>query len=606
MKSSKKFTLNPTRFFSAALSFSFFTSLILTLPLDQASAFKKLETPKFNAPAFGFGSSPVHIPEFSSYVFRAPSVQSRFFGLSEIADYVEVDPATKQIRLLEGNILGAEKLSSTSIQTYVNQVEELLEGPLSVLEVNFKGLKLNTDKLIFREDIQFLKFDVYELEPDTEQLLEVRGAQVDFRFRDGLLYQIVNHTISAPAIAPVEHSGDEARSSVESAFNDNAKPAGKTYYEVFPQNEGYVLQPVKPYYVNTYLGEVKVSVDMTRLGFTEVKHKHLHAKAGIKGFGRSYKDDPEEVIYKNGELFTKEGTSVKTDDRGVISGHGVESSLPPFVFNEMRADIAYIKSRSKKLALKNAEAVLSSPDSSGPGDIDYYLNPWKNQSAKDHWAAYGTVYVNLSKIKTSFREIVGKDYIPWVFEPTEVNVNIAAFCNAYWDGDTLNFFQANAICANTANIGEVVIHEFGHGVDENTGGIEDDAYSEGFADLLAFSVYFNPKIGEGFYTEEPEKFIRDLSEFKSYPKDKGESHEEGLIIANTMYDLYVKLLKIENKKKARKLFRTYVYKMIKPTKTYKDVHNFLWVFERDEDRRCLINSVFHKHGLANKRPRCAA
>jgi len=63
-------------------------------------------------------------------------------------------------------------------------------------------------------------------------------------------------------------------------------------------------------------------------------------------------------------------------------------------------------------------------------------------------------------------------------------VNIASSCNAYWNGSSINFFQAGGSCPNTA-YSDVVLHEYGHGVDAVKGGILDGGYSEGFGDALA-------------------------------------------------------------------------------------------------------------------------
>jgi hypothetical protein len=65
-----------------------------------------------------------------------------------------------------------------------------------------------------------------------------------------------------------------------------------------------------------------------------------------------------------------------------------------------------------------------------------------------------------------------------------VKTNINATCNAFWDGSSLNFFRSGGGCPNTA-YSDVVMHEFGHGVDASNGGIVDGGYSEGFGDSLA-------------------------------------------------------------------------------------------------------------------------
>ena len=65
-----------------------------------------------------------------------------------------------------------------------------------------------------------------------------------------------------------------------------------------------------------------------------------------------------------------------------------------------------------------------------------------------------------------------------------INVNINSSCNAFWNGSSINFFRAGGSCPNTA-YADVVLHEYGHGIDAAKGGILDGGYSEGFGDALA-------------------------------------------------------------------------------------------------------------------------
>ena len=43
-------------------------------------------------------------------------------------------------------------------------------------------------------------------------------------------------------------------------------------------------------------------------------------------------------------------------------------------------------------------------------------------------------------------------------------------CNAGWDGAELWFVPARNGCANSGEIADLIMHEWGHGLDENTGG----------------------------------------------------------------------------------------------------------------------------------------
>ena len=73
---------------------------------------------------------------------------------------------------------------------------------------------------------------------------------------------------------------------------------------------------------------------------------------------------------------------------------------------------------------------------------------------------------------------------PTALASLPVNVNINATCNADWNGSSINFFRSGGGCPNTA-YSDVILHEFGHGIDAANGGILDGGYSEGFGDSVA-------------------------------------------------------------------------------------------------------------------------
>jgi hypothetical protein len=79
-----------------------------------------------------------------------------------------------------------------------------------------------------------------------------------------------------------------------------------------------------------------------------------------------------------------------------------------------------------------------------------------------------------------------------------VNTNIASSCNAYYDGSSINFYQAGGGCNNTAFSG-VVHHEYGHHL-VNTGGSGQGAYGEGQSDVMAALILNDARLGVGFQT----------------------------------------------------------------------------------------------------------
>ncbi|MDZ4829060.1 MAG: hypothetical protein SGJ09_02540 [Phycisphaerae bacterium] len=88
-----------------------------------------------------------------------------------------------------------------------------------------------------------------------------------------------------------------------------------------------------------------------------------------------------------------------------------------------------------------------------------------------------------------------------------INVNLAQTCNAFYNGPSINFFQAGGGCANTS-FGTVVHHEFGHHV-VASGGSGQGAYGEGTSDCMGILVADVSKTGVGFST--CENGIRDAN-----------------------------------------------------------------------------------------------
>lgn len=81
-------------------------------------------------------------------------------------------------------------------------------------------------------------------------------------------------------------------------------------------------------------------------------------------------------------------------------------------------------------------------------------------------------------------------------------INVASTCNAYYTGNTINFYQTGGGCNNTA-FSTVISHEWGHGLDERYGGISNnsgDGLSEGWGDIVGCYLMDSPNLGQGFRT----------------------------------------------------------------------------------------------------------
>ena len=121
----------------------------------------------------------------------------------------------------------------------------------------------------------------------------------------------------------------------------------------------------------------------------------------------------------------------------------------------------------------------------------------------------------------------------------EANVNRTDFrCNAYYTGGTINFAARYGSCANTGRLGDVIYHEYGHGVHHYgllAGGFAGDL-SEGTADYISASILDDPQVGVGFFSDS--RFLRDISIDRIYPDNSnGQVHNDGRIWGSFLWNL---------------------------------------------------------------------
>ena len=155
-------------------------------------------------------------------------------------------------------------------------------------------------------------------------------------------------------------------------------------------------------------------------------------------------------------------------------------------------------------------------------------------------------YVATNIVKEYVRANVDPE-MPTLDDSMTANVNIAQACNAFFDGETINFFFASQMCENTGLLADVVFHEFGHNlhskeVIEGVGAF-DGAMSEGASDFLAASITNDSGMGRGFfYTNEPLRELNPIGSEPTFPRDIGEIHKTGIIYGGVFWDLRTTLI----------------------------------------------------------------
>ena len=96
----------------------------------------------------------------------------------------------------------------------------------------------------------------------------------------------------------------------------------------------------------------------------------------------------------------------------------------------------------------------------------------------------------------------------WIASKVTANMNVNNTCNATWNGTSMNFYKSGAHpsdssvqCANTGELPAVFLHEWGHGMDQNSGGgASENGSGEAVGDTFAFLETKDACIGNGFFT----------------------------------------------------------------------------------------------------------
>jgi cysteine-rich repeat protein len=139
--------------------------------------------------------------------------------------------------------------------------------------------------------------------------------------------------------------------------------------------------------------------------------------------------------------------------------------------------------------------------------------------------------------------------LAWLNQTLPVSVNESGGCNAFSTGNDIHFLRKSSNCENTARLADVVYHEFGHSLHNNSiikgVGAWNGALSEGLSDILAMLLTHDHGMGRGFFLSNPNAPMRDLNppnlEKKWGVHTTGQVHNDGEIIGGTFWDLMVAL-----------------------------------------------------------------
>ena len=220
-----------------------------------------------------------------------------------------------------------------------------------------------------------------------------------------------------------------------------------------------------------------------------------------------------------------------------------------------------------------------------------------------------SAYVHAERVKQLVRGIA-PDFA-FLNEQMPTIVNISDVCNAFADGQTINFFRADVQCENTARIADVVYHEFGHNVHIQGlipgVGLFDGALSEGIADFLSATITDDASLAPGFFLgdDAPLRELDPTGNEWHWPEDNnGFVHDTGRIIGGALWDLRKALRKKLGAGPGTALINKIWFESIRRAVDIPTMYpEALLVDDDDGDlsngtpNECEINVAFDVHGL---------
>lgn len=223
-----------------------------------------------------------------------------------------------------------------------------------------------------------------------------------------------------------------------------------------------------------------------------------------------------------------------------------------------------------------------------------------------------TGFVHANAIKT-FALAELNPGLAWITQQLEVTVNENGSCNAYSTGDDIHFFAAGNGCENTGRLPDVIYHEFGHSIHNNSvipgAGAFDSAMSEGISDYLAATTVDDPGMGRGFFVGSAAA-LRDIDPSGSeavWPRDIDEDpHATGLIIAGALWDVRKAARLSMGDAAGKRLADDFFYATLRRASDIPTTYVEILAFDDDNGNladgtpnKCMVDAAFAPHGLVD-------
>ena len=536
------------------------------------------------------------------------SKNNQFLESSFYPYQIKKDIKTNEVRVITGD-LGLVSLNNPVVSDYVAVAFDFVEKHQQLMKISISDLNLVENATLISDDVQFITFAI------SRHNIPIADAQLNFRFKKKRLVQVVNYSYSeAEEIPTLALFNEKQVKTIVQQVTQSSNIGNPTVmYRVKESDKGYDLVKVSHLDVSTRQYEhLSVQVDHTTGGVFEMRdHLHyledeskselhfhnLEGEAKADMHERWYEDPLQDIPLPHLQVDIKD-TYTLTDQAGFFQAN---QDTRPNLLSGLRGPFVTVKNMKGQAIRQTADLV----------DDRWMLYIQKPVSDDSHWkdpvVAQNMIFYHVNRMVSHAKKYIQS---PWFDESLVANANLRSTCNAHWDGRTINFYSGNAQCANTALIADVIYHEWGHGLDANTGGIQDGAFSEGIGDIMSLIMTQSNLLGIGFRVQDFAP-VRDLEPDKVYPRDRGEVHAEGLIIGSTFWDLFKAFRDKYDATQAVDWVSRYIFNVVYTARTYLDVYDALLVIDDDDDdlrngtpHGCLINDIFVAHGLAEEDVAC--
>lgn len=175
-----------------------------------------------------------------------------------------------------------------------------------------------------------------------------------------------------------------------------------------------------------------------------------------------------------------------------------------------------------------------------------YSYPTTSPSSVRHVNAYYHVNRVHDFMKSFYPTFPALDF------PLPTNVDVSGTCNAFYNGTSINFFAAGGGCNSFALCGDIVYHEYGHGINDKFYGfmgqstMVNGGLNEGYADIWAIGISKDPVLGRGSFQNGT--IIRRYDQApKVYPQNLvGQVHQDGEIIAGAWWTVAQNLNSVDS------------------------------------------------------------